>query len=481
MRYRAAKRKRTAIHPLCFRQPDILHPSSLILHPVPVWTYILRRLLLMIPTLLGVTIVSFCIMQLAPGDPLLLKAGRTGVSGQTSQTREAYLIQKRDLNLDKPLVLNFDYFRDYASRSAWPPIIMAMSEEEIAAELRGWPPARTPNLLARRRFLENAPHAAVRPAAGRSRAACGAGQADRRATCRSIARTRGLHGAAGGRGHPRARRRRACGEQIGAIRAWTAWCPSRSSTPIRRNPAEAETPAIWPRGRRGGSGQRRSFRRWDRSAWPWCRRAVRRPWRRSLRGRSSWKASAISSTATPASLPRSSWATSSSSREGRGGAGAAATGRHAVDDRRGPRDPPRSWSSRGRELAGLVRGPARAVPAGAARKLWDIVADTQYAHMVVRAGHLPFRPLGGRRPASRCCEKIWKAVLVPPRSCSSPRLLIYLVAVPLGIFCAVRRGGGPTAAISLGLFLLYSVPPFVAGMLFLLFFCYGDYLRWFPR
>ena len=33
---------------------------------------------------------------------------------------------------------------------------------------------------------------------------------------------------------------------------------------------------------------------------------------------------------------------------------------------------------------------------------------------------------------------------------------------------------------SLGLFLLYSIPPFVAGMLFLFFFCYGDYLRWFP-
>ena len=79
------------------------------------WTYVFRRLLLMIPTLWGVTIVSFLIMQLAPGDPLLLKAGRTGVSGQTSQTREAYLIQKRDLCLDKPLVLNFNYFRDYTA------------------------------------------------------------------------------------------------------------------------------------------------------------------------------------------------------------------------------------------------------------------------------------------------------------------------------------------------------------------------------
>ena len=67
----------------------------------------------MIPTLVGVTIVSFCIMQLAPGDPLLSQLGAQGSTGESSQTREAYLIQKRDLKLDKPLLLNFRGFRDY--------------------------------------------------------------------------------------------------------------------------------------------------------------------------------------------------------------------------------------------------------------------------------------------------------------------------------------------------------------------------------
>ena len=33
-------------------------------------TYLVRRLLIMIPTLFGITVVSFCIMQLAPGDPV---------------------------------------------------------------------------------------------------------------------------------------------------------------------------------------------------------------------------------------------------------------------------------------------------------------------------------------------------------------------------------------------------------------------------
>ena len=59
----------------------------------------------MIPTLFGVTIVSFCIMQVAPGDPLQSRLSSGGAAGQSSQTREAYLIQKRDLKLDRPLVV----------------------------------------------------------------------------------------------------------------------------------------------------------------------------------------------------------------------------------------------------------------------------------------------------------------------------------------------------------------------------------------
>ena len=37
-----------------------------------------------------------------------------GSAGQSSQTREAFLIQKRELKLDRPILLNFDGFRNYA-------------------------------------------------------------------------------------------------------------------------------------------------------------------------------------------------------------------------------------------------------------------------------------------------------------------------------------------------------------------------------
>ena len=76
-------------------------------------SYLIRRLLIMIPTLFGITIVSFCVMQLAPGDPVLNQLN-SGNAGQSGETPEAYLQRKRDLHLDKPLVLNFNSFRDFS-------------------------------------------------------------------------------------------------------------------------------------------------------------------------------------------------------------------------------------------------------------------------------------------------------------------------------------------------------------------------------
>jgi peptide/nickel transport system permease protein len=46
--------------------------------------------------------------------------------------------------------------------------------------------------------------------------------------------------------------------------------------------------------------------------------------------------------------------------------------------------------------------------------------------------------------------------------------------------CAVRRGRTTDRALSLGLFLLYSIPSFVAAMLLLQFLCYGDFVKIFP-
>ncbi|NTW36487.1 MAG: ABC transporter permease [Syntrophobacteraceae bacterium] len=87
--------------------------------------YLVKRLLQIIPTLLGITLVTFMIIQLAPGNPAFLKlrmagegqVGETAISKQIiEQTRQLY-------GLDKPLpiqyllwvkrVLTFDFGTSY--------------------------------------------------------------------------------------------------------------------------------------------------------------------------------------------------------------------------------------------------------------------------------------------------------------------------------------------------------------------------------
>lgn len=59
--------------------------------------YIIRRLLQAIPTFLGITIISFLIMRLAPGDPVLM------MTFDPNMTREDRNILRHSLCLDRPL------------------------------------------------------------------------------------------------------------------------------------------------------------------------------------------------------------------------------------------------------------------------------------------------------------------------------------------------------------------------------------------
>ena len=74
--------------------------------------YALKRILLFIPTLFGVTIVTFCIMHLAPGDPVDLFLGGMGrgeginadEQGDMQKTREDL---RKQLGLDRPLYIQY--------------------------------------------------------------------------------------------------------------------------------------------------------------------------------------------------------------------------------------------------------------------------------------------------------------------------------------------------------------------------------------
>lgn len=62
-------------------------------------------------------------------------------------------------------------------------------------------------------------------------------------------------------------------------------------------------------------------------------------------------------------------------------------------------------------------------------------------------------------------------------------LLAYFIAIPLGVFSAVRKDTPADRGLTVGLFMLYSLPSFFVATLLLYFFSQGsDYplLRWFP-
>jgi peptide/nickel transport system permease protein len=65
-------------------------------------SYLLQRILLLIPTLLGITLISFLIIQLAPGDPAEMRAG--AAEGMSRAMADQIIQQTRALyGLDRPL------------------------------------------------------------------------------------------------------------------------------------------------------------------------------------------------------------------------------------------------------------------------------------------------------------------------------------------------------------------------------------------
>jgi peptide/nickel transport system permease protein len=68
-----------------------------------VTTYLVRRLLLTLPVLLGVTFIIFAMVRLTPGDPAQVIAGEQA-------TRETVEAVRRSLGLDQPMVVQYGRF-----------------------------------------------------------------------------------------------------------------------------------------------------------------------------------------------------------------------------------------------------------------------------------------------------------------------------------------------------------------------------------
>ena len=69
-------------------------------------TYIIRRLLLMIPTLLGITIVVFAISRMAPGDPVSLAMGPGGMM-DAQRAADVRAARMKLYGLDKPVYVQY--------------------------------------------------------------------------------------------------------------------------------------------------------------------------------------------------------------------------------------------------------------------------------------------------------------------------------------------------------------------------------------
>ena len=71
--------------------------------------YFIKRILLMIPSFLGITVMTFLIIQLAPGNPVSLKLQQMGGEGIRTETvsREVIEQTKKLYGLDKPFYIQY--------------------------------------------------------------------------------------------------------------------------------------------------------------------------------------------------------------------------------------------------------------------------------------------------------------------------------------------------------------------------------------
>ncbi|MEA3286622.1 MAG: ABC transporter permease [Candidatus Marinimicrobia bacterium] len=76
------------------------------------WRYFLKRILLIFPTLFGISIITFIIIKLAPGDPTAFKMGdqQTGMSSDQNMAKQVIEQTREIYGLDKPLMLNFTIY-----------------------------------------------------------------------------------------------------------------------------------------------------------------------------------------------------------------------------------------------------------------------------------------------------------------------------------------------------------------------------------
>ena len=94
--------------------------------------YILRRIALLIPTLIGLSVLTFSIARIVPGDPVGLAAG-------PQATQEIKDTLRRDLGLDQPLPIQYVRYMAGLFRGDWGESLY--TRRKVISELRAFWPA----------------------------------------------------------------------------------------------------------------------------------------------------------------------------------------------------------------------------------------------------------------------------------------------------------------------------------------------------
>jgi ABC-type dipeptide/oligopeptide/nickel transport system permease component len=439
--------------------------------------YIIRRLLLMVPTLFGVTLVTFSVMKIAPGDPLKDQLTQGGSQNASGSTHEAYVHQRRQWKLDKPAFLNDRWFRNYRDQARMSAFLYGLTDpglqkrlDDLAEEPRRGESSET--LV----FLRGLGIEALDQRLMDVEQRKGLAQIVRIAIQIQVEDNLGEHGV------------RFLGSQleekdltirIGAIRCLllcTLGDPFRYT--YSKDPRPDETDSIVATWRIWWDRDRGTFKPIP----PDRLQLLQTSFRALVAESSRSKIIEAMDSFEPQDSPFFSDILFSGSTLREKVVASTALfyklGRVLkADVKLSDKDP----------LVGLVAANWKAFiathsseysPSILAKSMY-FFTDTQYANSLVKLLTFDF----GRsmvKPYDPVGPKIYQAVLVSAPIMLMSEGMVYLFAVPLGVICAIRRGKWQDRWTSLTLFIFNSFPSVVLGMVLLTFFCFGTFLKIFP-
>lgn len=428
----------------------------------------------MIPTLFGVTLVTFLVMQLAPGDPLKMQLSASGSQGVSGATREAFVHQRRQWKLDKPALLNLRWFRDYSAPARHCSTIAGMTDPELIQRLEAMhTQGKDPDLLDFCRGLGIEAFDAQladpdrRPGlADRIRKGLEIFVEEQLAEHAVMAFSKLLDDA-----DLRVR--------IGAIRCLTQ---TTLGDPFiytySRDPLPSETDGVVTTWKIWWDREGKAFK----PLTPERQKQVSTLFGTLVSEPSRSKIIEGIGDFTAADAPylagilfgdsslKEKYVASAALRQKIGKPLKVDVN---VGDTEAAAAPVISnWKA-------YVRIHEDLYDASFLRRVLWIVSDTQYANSLVKLLKFDF----GRsmvKPYDPVGPKILDAALISAPLMLLSETLIYLFAVPLGVLCAVYRSRWQDRAISLGLFIMNSIPSVVLGMALLTFLCYGTFFKLFP-